>query len=262
MAEVVVENGYMMHDVGDGECNDVVGCNKEEFGIEGEGTQANMDMQEQFHSPQVGCISNDFDMNEFEREEEEQEEEDRISDAVSSSSDESDDEHGGTDAMPTSVAPMPVPVHAMPSPVPREVLHAMLTQGRLVHDLPEHDTPYDSWGRISEAQQYVPPPPYIAIELMQLRDEVEGATRDSARHRGMCEEIGHPIDEVKGDAEEGVEAEREEVGAKEALGVDDEHQCLRMQHDAARLLSGRWPRTSASMSSSSCSIFFAYDYNG
>jgi hypothetical protein len=94
MAEVVVENGYRMHDVGDGACNDAVGCNEEEFGVEGEGTQGNMDMQEQFHSPQVGCISNDFDMNEFEREEEEQEEEeDRISDAVSSSSDESDDEH-------------------------------------------------------------------------------------------------------------------------------------------------------------------------
>jgi hypothetical protein len=45
----------------------------------------------------------------------------------------------------------------------------MPTQGRLVHDLPKGDTPYDSWGRISEAQQYVPPPPYTAIELMQLR---------------------------------------------------------------------------------------------
>ena len=29
--------------------------------------------QEQFHSSQVGCISNDFDVNEFEREDEEQE---------------------------------------------------------------------------------------------------------------------------------------------------------------------------------------------
>jgi hypothetical protein len=180
-----------------------------------------MDMQEQFHSPQVGCISNDFDMNEFEREEEEQEEEDRISDAVSSSSDESDDEHGGIDAMSTSVAPMPVLVHSMPSPVPREVLHAMPTQGRLVHDLLEHDAPYDPWGRISEAQQYVSPPSYTAAELMQLRDEVEAATRDSARHRGACEEIGHPIDEVEGDAEEGVEAEREEVGTEEVSGVDD-----------------------------------------
>ena len=31
------------------------------------------------------------------------------------------------------------------------------------------DTPYDSWARISEAQQYVPPPPYTATELEQLR---------------------------------------------------------------------------------------------
>jgi hypothetical protein len=29
--------------------------------------------------------------------------------------------------------------------------------------------PYDSWGRISEAQQYVPSPPYTEIEFMQLR---------------------------------------------------------------------------------------------
>jgi hypothetical protein len=98
------------------------------------------------------------------------EEKDIISDAVSSSSDESDDDHGGTYAMPSLVAPMPVPIRAMPTPVPTEVLHAMPTQGRLIHDLPEDDTPYDSWGRISEAQPYVPPPPYTAIELMQLRE--------------------------------------------------------------------------------------------
>jgi hypothetical protein len=119
--------------------------------------------QEQFHSAPVGCIRNDFDVNEFEREEE-----DRISDAVSSSSDESDDDHGGTDAMPSPIAPMPVPVRAMPTPVPAKVLHAMPTQGRLIHDLSEDDTPYDSWGRISEAQPYVPPPPYTTTDLMQL----------------------------------------------------------------------------------------------
>jgi hypothetical protein len=44
----------------------------------------------------------------------------------------------------------------------------MLAQGRLVTDLLEDDTPYDSWGRISEAQQYVLPPPYTSTELMQL----------------------------------------------------------------------------------------------
>ena len=46
--------------------------------------------QEQFHSSQVGCISNDFDVNEFKRKEEEQEEEDRIGDVVSSDLDDSD----------------------------------------------------------------------------------------------------------------------------------------------------------------------------
>ena len=77
-------------------------------------------MQEQFHSTVVGCISNDFDVNDFEREEE-----DRIGDVVSSDSDDSDDDQGGTDAMPTPVHAMPVPVHTMPLPVPTEVLHAM-----------------------------------------------------------------------------------------------------------------------------------------
>jgi hypothetical protein len=47
---------------------------------------------------------------------------------------------------------MPVPVHAMSLPVPTEVLHDMPAQGSLVIDLPEDDTPYDSWARISEAQ--------------------------------------------------------------------------------------------------------------
>ena len=108
-------------------------------------------------------------MNEFELEEEEQEEEDMIGDVVSSDSNDSDGDQGDRHAMPTSVDAMPVPVHGMPLPVPTEVLHAMPPQGRLVTDLPADDTPYDSWGRIREAQQYVPPPPYTAIELEQLR---------------------------------------------------------------------------------------------
>jgi len=71
--------------------------------------------------------------------------------------------------MPTPVDAMPVPIHGMPSPIPTEVLHAIQAQSRLVINLPADDTPYDSWGRISEAQQYVPPPPYTATELEQLR---------------------------------------------------------------------------------------------
>jgi hypothetical protein len=46
---------------------------------------------------------------------------------------------------------MPVPVHAMPLPVPTKVFHAMPAEGRLVIDLPEDDIPYDSWARISKA---------------------------------------------------------------------------------------------------------------
>jgi hypothetical protein len=96
--------------------------------------------QEQFHSTPVGCISNDFDVNEFKQEEEEQEEEDSIGDVVSSDSDDSDDDQGGTDTMPISVHAMSVPVHAMSLSVPTEVLHAMPAQGRLVTDLPKDDT--------------------------------------------------------------------------------------------------------------------------
>ena len=71
--------------------------------------------------------------------------------------------------MPTPVDGMPVPVHAMSLPVPTKVVHAILAHGRLVIDLPEDDTPYASWARISKAQQYVLPPPYTMTELMQLR---------------------------------------------------------------------------------------------
>ena len=75
MAEVVVENGYRMQGVLDGPSIDGVGGNEQELGGEGEAAQGNMDLygqltQEQFHSTTVGCISNDFDVNELEREEE------------------------------------------------------------------------------------------------------------------------------------------------------------------------------------------------
>jgi hypothetical protein len=84
-------------------------------------------------------------VNEFEWEEKEQQQEDRIGDVVSSDSDDLDDDQGGIDVVPT-------PVHVMPLPIPTEVLRAMPGQDRLVTDLLEDDIPYDSWGRISEAQ--------------------------------------------------------------------------------------------------------------
>ena len=130
MAEVVVENGYMMQGVQDGPSIDDVGGNEQELGNDGEATQGNMDLdgqltQEQFHSNAVGCISNDCDVNDFEQEEEEQEEEDRIGDVVSSDSDNFDDNQGGTDAMATSADAMPVLVRTMPLPVPTVVLHGV-----------------------------------------------------------------------------------------------------------------------------------------
>ena len=120
MVEVVVENGYRMHGLQEGSSFD--GDTQQECGVHVEPTMGTMDldsvlMQEQLHSTPVGCISNDFDVNEFEREEEEQEE-DRIGDVVSNDSDDSDDDQGGRDAMPIAVDAMPVPVRAMPLPVP------------------------------------------------------------------------------------------------------------------------------------------------
>ena len=66
---------------------------------------------------------------------------DRIGDVVSSDSDDSDDDQGGRDAMPTPIDVMPVPVLDMPLPVPTKVLHAMPAQGKLVINLSEDDTP-------------------------------------------------------------------------------------------------------------------------
>ena len=73
-AEVVVENGYRMQGLRDGPSIDGVAGNEQEFGVEGEATQGNMNLdgqltQEQFYSTVVGCISNNFDVNAFQREE-------------------------------------------------------------------------------------------------------------------------------------------------------------------------------------------------
>ena len=71
MTEVVVENGYRMQGVQDGPSIGGFGGNNQELGVEGAATQDNMDLdgqlaQEQFHSTTVDCISNDFDVNDFE----------------------------------------------------------------------------------------------------------------------------------------------------------------------------------------------------
>ena len=104
-----MENGYRMQGVLDGPSIDGVGGNEQDLGVEGEATQGNMDLngqltQEQFHSSQVCCISNDFDVNEFELEKEKQEEEDRIGDVVSSDSDDSDDDQGDRHAEATPIS--------------------------------------------------------------------------------------------------------------------------------------------------------------
>ena len=77
----------------------------------------------------------------------------------------SGDEQGGRDAMP-----VPVQVRVVRDiPGPSQEQHVMSVQGRLVRDVPEDVTPFDSWVRLSEAQQYVPLEPYTVMELMQLR---------------------------------------------------------------------------------------------
>ena len=53
-------------------------------------------------------------------------------------------------------------------PGPSQEQHAMPIQGRVARDVLEDVTLYDSWVRLSEAQQYVPPEPYTTTELMQL----------------------------------------------------------------------------------------------
>ena len=47
MAEVVVENGYMIHGVLDGPSIDGVGGNEQELMVKGEATQGNMDLDGQ-----------------------------------------------------------------------------------------------------------------------------------------------------------------------------------------------------------------------
>jgi hypothetical protein len=72
IAEVVVENGYRLED----DHHDDVGDDEEVVSFTS--SQLYMDApltQEQLHSHPVGCISNDFDVREFEREEHEQAEE-------------------------------------------------------------------------------------------------------------------------------------------------------------------------------------------
>ena len=93
MAELEVENGYVMQGLQEGPPIDGVRDNEQERGVEGEATSCNMDLdnqltQEQLHSTlmvvddsrrfSVGLISNGFDANEFQWEEQEQEEEDMI----------------------------------------------------------------------------------------------------------------------------------------------------------------------------------------
>jgi len=73
-------------------------------GVQVQQTMESMDLdcnwtQERVHSPLVGHISNDFDVDEFEHEENEAAEDEMISDDVCSDSDESENEEGGSPAM-------------------------------------------------------------------------------------------------------------------------------------------------------------------
>lgn len=50
--------------------------------------------------------------------------------------------------------------------------------------------------------------------------EVEADAGDPTCCQGVCEEIREPLDEVEVDAEEGIQAEREEVDEQEVSGID------------------------------------------
>jgi hypothetical protein len=71
MAEVVVENGYWLQDDEDGLSNDSLRCNEQEFRVKGEETQGDMDLDGQLtrelHAGPAVSISNDIDVNEFNR---------------------------------------------------------------------------------------------------------------------------------------------------------------------------------------------------
>jgi len=116
MAELVLENVETEEPSFDG--GTLGDC-----GVQVQQTMESMDldgnlMQERVHSPPVGHISNDFDVDEFGQEEEEATEEEMIGDDVSTDSDDSKNEEEGPHAMRA-------PVHAMPLGVLLVVLHAM-----------------------------------------------------------------------------------------------------------------------------------------
>ena len=156
MAELVlenVENEEPSFDGGtQGDCGVQVQQTMESMDLDGNWTQ------ERVHSPPIGHISNDFDVDEFEQEEEEAAEEEMIGDDASTDSDESENVEGDPPAMCT-------PVCGMPSGVPLEVLHAVQTPGTLATGYPEDGEEYKGWGRVREAKPYVAPPSYTSAEL-------------------------------------------------------------------------------------------------
>jgi hypothetical protein len=101
IAEVVVENGYMLED----DHHDNVGGDEE--AVLFTSSQLYMDGQlthEQLHSHPVGCISNDFDVREFDREEQEQAEENWFS------HDDHDDDDGVMMMMMTTTTMIELPM--------------------------------------------------------------------------------------------------------------------------------------------------------
>jgi hypothetical protein len=53
----------------------------------------------------------------------------------------------------------------------------------------------------------------LHFQIQVIFQEVKAAAGDSTRCPRTCEEIGQSVDEAEVDAVEGVEAEKEEVGA-------------------------------------------------
>lgn len=140
MADVVVD-GFKKPD---GPSYDEYGGDEQDLGVDVDAGLVNMDLdgqltQEAVHAPpmaddDVGRINDDFDVQDFEREEQEEVDAQIVAkDDVSSDSDDSDDDEGA--------------MRAVQVPVP----HSMQVQGRLVTHVPDDDSPYDSWARLSEA---------------------------------------------------------------------------------------------------------------
>lgn len=204
VAEVVVEDAYrIVHDVAGPSLH--VDPTHANMDIDGQLTQEHYESCPVHHDDDdddgrpTGQINNDFNVDDFDREEAEQGDEQRIHDDSSDTdSDDSGDEEVAVHAMPvpqpeTPSRHGPIPINrTAPGDVPfRDAVHV---QGRLFRGDPfPDDPPRPAWVGMTDAVRYVPPNPYTAHELMQLREagipfsDVPNYRDVSMTHMAVCD---------------------------------------------------------------------------